>query len=71
MATRPEIADIALLPCPFCGRNPISFESGGGEGLMIQCISVGCPVGPHVSYIPPEAAIAAWNTRAKESEHGL
>lgn len=52
----------ALLPCPFCGRKPISSASGDGTGLMIECVSPGCP-NPHVSFIPPQLAITAWNTR--------
>ena len=51
-----------LKRCPFCGKRPVSFPSGDGSGLMIQCMNADC-VGPHVRYIPPSAAIAAWNAR--------
>ena len=55
-----------LLPCPFCGQIPESFPSGiRDDGLMIQCMTGGC-LGPHCSYIPPSAAIAAWNRRAPQ-----
>lgn len=52
-----------LLPCPFCGKQPESFPSGDGSGLMIECFTPGC-VNPHCSWVPPDSAIAAWNTRA-------
>lgn len=61
------VADVgrgtALLPCPFCGKPPVSFKSGHSDGLMIECPTPGC-VNPHVSTIPPSFAIAAWNLRA-------
>lgn len=53
-----------ILPCPFCGKPPITMPSGeAGRGLMIECVTSGC-VGPHTSWVPPQSAIAAWNRRA-------
>lgn len=52
-----------LLPCPFCGKAPISFPSGGGAGVMVQCVTNGC-VGPHVSYRGEGLAARVWNTRS-------
>lgn len=56
-------AEVRALGCPFCGLAPVSYPSGDGSGLMIECHTPGC-VNPHVSYTPPSAAIAAWNRRA-------
>lgn len=56
-----------LLPCPFCGEQPDQFPSGDGSGLMIECTTSGC-VNPHVSYYPPSATAAHWNTRAPSKE---
>jgi len=57
------VGGMALLPCPFCGGDPITEVSGtSNDGMMISCMNSKC-VGPHCSYIPPSAAIAAWNTR--------
>jgi hypothetical protein len=54
-----------LKNCPFCGSQPISEVVSGGQGLMIECLAAGC-VRPHVSFIPPRFAVAAWNTRAPD-----
>jgi hypothetical protein len=52
-----------ILPCPFCGQEPMTSGSGEGQrGLMIECITSGC-VNPHVSYYVHAAAIRAWNRR--------
>ena len=54
----------ALAACPFCGEAPIAFAVGPNDaGMMIECVASRC-VHPHVSFIPPSAAIAAWNRRA-------
>jgi len=52
-----------LLPCPFCGKTPLSFPSGDGTGVMIECITERC-VGPHISYYGEGVAAKIWNTRA-------
>lgn len=56
-----------LLPCPFCGEEPVSFPSGDGTGVMIQCMTPDC-VQPHVSYYGEGVAVAIWNRRADLSE---
>lgn len=57
-----------LKPCPFCGnKNLAQFPVkgvDGSSGLMIECLSERCGVHPHISYIPPDAAVRWWNTRA-------
>lgn len=53
-----------LLPCPFCGSEPVTSDSGkDGAGLMIECFGDAC-VGPHVSYYDHATAVRVWNTRA-------
>lgn len=52
-----------LLDCPFCGKPPVTLESGeGGRGLMIKCLTEGC-VNPHVSYYDHKTAAHTWNRR--------
>lgn len=60
-----------LKPCPFCGKAPICSPSGiKNNGLMIECAEYNC-VKPHVSIIPPEEAIAAWNRRTADLRAGM
>jgi Restriction alleviation protein Lar len=52
-----------ILPCPFCGADPITEGSGENQrGLMIQCVTGGC-VNPHVSYYEHAVALRIWNRR--------
>jgi hypothetical protein len=52
-----------ILPCPFCGQEPMISGSGEDQrGLMIECVTGGC-VNPHVSYYQHTVAIRVWNRR--------
>lgn len=52
-----------LLPCPFCGNHPVSFPSGDGTGVMIQCVTPKC-VNPTTSWYGTGIAAKNWNRRA-------
>ena len=66
--------EVGLRPCPFCGGaarpNPRKCDVRGA-GRMTQFLRVVCgrchAIGPK---LPTKAeAIAAWNTRAQETDH--
>lgn len=56
-----------LLPCPFCGKDPVSSRTGSAEPWVVYCPHHIEPAGP-ISYVGVEAATqelaeAAWNKR--------
>lgn len=61
-----------LLPCPFCGSDPVENAYGyyhlGTESRDIRCENVACLVKPYVSCDQADELefdlIEAWNTRA-------
>jgi len=63
-----------LEPCPFCGKEPVSWfgDVGSDSSLYryeIYCCNNDCEVECRVSKPTEAEAIAAWNRRAKpESE---
>lgn len=58
-----EVARLGILPCPFCGLQPITIASGeSGRGLMIECVTNGC-VGPSTSWYSHSMAVLCWNRR--------
>lgn len=63
----PQLALIALSPCPFCGGRPGSFnvQDGESEHYWIQCLNCGAMNGERLAKSTPdeEFAIIAWNTR--------
>lgn len=62
----PKRLETDLKPCPFCGKVPVPEPSGiNNDGLLIECANDKCGVQPHTSWAPPQAALAAWNRRAK------
>lgn len=51
--------------CPFCGKEPRIY--GDKPQAYIACINIDCPVNPETIFFQTrEAAIEAWNRRAKE-----
>lgn len=55
------MADGRLSPCPFCGRAPRWMSTAGPQPwYWVYCV---CGIALSVQ-MTPEAAIAAWNTRA-------
>lgn len=57
------MAKPTILPCPFCGRDPVIMPSGeAGRGLMIHCITDNC-ANPSVSYYDHGTARRVWNRR--------
>lgn len=62
------IANYTLLPCPFCGENPIKFRLESGTWI-IECRGGKCTFKPSslYSYEIEERAIEAWNKRDKFS----
>lgn len=64
-----------LLPCPFCGRQPVMepWHGGGPMKRRIGCDSETydeCAVGPSVVGNTPRQAIERWNRRAPAKEAG-
>jgi hypothetical protein len=61
-----------LLPCPFCGHDPIlDFSNLPNRPLAkkyyVHCVSEDCRVSPStMRFRQEEIAIAAWNTRERE-----
>lgn len=56
-----------LLPCPFCGHEPVRRQIPNDGAWEIACQTVTCirpKFGPAHIY-PKERAITAWNTRAQ------
>jgi hypothetical protein len=69
MSDKMSAADIALLPCPFCGGD--AYTSEGCERWFVGCSDCYCNVGeaynrsgmPEHIYGTETEAITAWNTR--------
>lgn len=72
------MSDLALKPCPFCGRTPILICNkyrSDDISFQVQCNSKGrgswdddfCPVIPSTfEHSTDKDAIRAWNTRAQK-----
>lgn len=54
-----------LKPCPLCGSNDLLFEKQYGA-WSIDCLE--CCLMLDAGYMDREAAVAAWNRRAKVAE---
>lgn len=55
-----------LLPCPFCGAQPVTdvFEDEECHFHFVNCVNEECPAASvFVSGASPEEATALWNTR--------
>ena len=64
-----DLGGVVLLPCPFCGGDPIMWaatdcKDGFVHGTTINCQSCGISINDEYQ----DAAIAAWNTRAHAAE---
>jgi len=60
--------DVTLLPCPFCGKEPMLHRLANMSSLhKVSCKF--CDAGPHSS-LSREAAITAWNTRTPSPDSG-
>jgi len=60
-----------LKPCPYCGESAKVrwFKDDDRLAWQVCCSDIGCLVRPITpSYRPKEAAVDAWNTRAKEDQ---
>lgn len=58
----PEKQRDNVLPCPFCGKQPIHHDNGPvGGGWHVRCI---CIVAPGVCDLRHEVAVELWNNRA-------
>ena len=58
---RPELP---LLPCPWCGKQPIILRAFGNDSLRsVACVNA-CPCRPSTAYVAMDDAVEAWNTRA-------
>lgn len=56
-------AEIQLMPCPFCGSNPIMDVLGGPGSLYRTITCKKCKCDLHFYHLE-SVAIAAWNTRS-------
>jgi hypothetical protein len=54
----------ALLPCPFCGNDPSSWEHIS-RGTLVTCFRDGCPA--HGNTVSPDT----WNTRTANTSEAL
>ena len=65
-----SLSDDAMLPCPFCGGDPIiqSWHGGGPQKRMISCQHDDCMVQPGVTGETPQMARKFWNRRYYERE---
>lgn len=53
-----------LKPCPFCGHEAISYQSGwGNSDYDVGCFNGECPVEPSAWAESEEEAVTKWNTR--------
>lgn len=54
-----------LLPCPFCGCDPMPdyCSTNDGPAYLFHCQSKNCPAWPSVQGDTEAEAIAAWNER--------
>jgi Lar family restriction alleviation protein len=64
-----DLGGVVLLPCPFCGGDPIMWaatdcKDGFVHGTTINCPSCGISINDEYQ----DAAITAWNTRAHSAE---
>lgn len=62
-----------LLPCPFCGGRPLWLQTHILQAWWrVACRPENkCPIHPCTdAFTKPEAAAAAWNTRAPTSQGG-
>lgn len=64
-----------LLPCPFCGSAYADVFGCWMDGFYVACCTCAVAIGyghidgePSHAYHSEEAAITAWNTRAKTEE---
>ncbi len=62
-----------LKACPFCGNTELELASLGDDDWFVECEKnyvkgYGCGMSLHAIHPTREAAIAAWNTRAKTVE---
>ena len=51
-----------LLPCPFCGQEPLVIPLA--QGRIIECQNLACPAGAAVSDGDPDRCVLRWNRRA-------
>lgn len=61
-----QMPDDILLPCPFCGQQPVSFsgEALGRTIYVVECGNPDCPASMcGCGYESKEEAVANWNTR--------
>jgi Lar family restriction alleviation protein len=58
-----DTAAPSLLPCPFCGKQPVLQPKGKVRRYMIYCANDDC-MGPHTTADNKQDALVQWNTRA-------
>ena len=59
-----------LLPCPFCGGEPVYFRAERGKQVTFRAYCRSCCARAEDRQTADEA-IAAWNTRSTVAEEGL
>ena len=61
----PQQAESELLPCPFCGAQPVTqkFDDEELSAHIVTCTNDDCPANPVTSGDTPEDAAELWNIR--------
>ena len=61
-----------LLPCPFCGKQPWSYDDANhSTAWEVECGNTTCSAQPSVWKTTKVEAIAAWNTRQPTQSDAL
>ena len=67
----PEKAPVIVMPCPFCGKEPVTKPVPGAFQITtktIECRNGECPVKPCVTGETLGKVVAKWNTRQGDVE---
>lgn len=52
-----------LLPCPFCGAQPLFVADDTYGACVVSCPTPGCETGFFADKNRPDAVVAQWNHR--------